>query len=97
VWVQLRNERKSQTPNSPIFPFPSFDAILSIRRHVPNFARARYPKSMARKAQLHGDLDELMWVVRLPLWLLMAPLALLLLALPIRRQEMRLKMPGDAA
>jgi hypothetical protein len=97
VWVQLRNERKAWSPSFPTFPFPSISAILSVRRQVPNFARARYPKSMASKAKLHGYLNEIRLLIWLPFWVLMAPLALLLLALPIRRQEMRLKMPGDTA
>jgi hypothetical protein len=96
VWVQIRNERKAWSPIIPIFPFPSVSAVLSVRRQVPNFARTRYPKSMARKAKLHFYLDKMMWFLRLPLWLLGAPLALLLLALPIRQQEMRLKMPAGS-
>lgn len=97
LWVWNRNEIKPWSPDIPIFPFPSVRAIFSARRQVPNFARKRYPKSMARKAKLHGYLDNMMWFLRLPLWVLMAPLALFFLALPIRRQEMRLKMPGDTA
>jgi hypothetical protein len=92
LWVWDRNERTARSPNMPIIPFPSVTAIFSARRQVPNFARTRYPKSMSRTAKFHRDLDEMMWFIRLPFWVLMAPIVLLRLALPIRNCEMKWKM-----
>jgi len=96
LWVWNRNDRKAWAPTIPIFPFPSVKFLLSVRRRVGNFARTRYPKSMARKANLHRYLDKMMLILRSPLWLAFAPLALLFMALPIRQQEMRLKTPVDS-
>ena len=94
LWVWNRNDRKAWEPEVPLFPFPSIGAILSTRRQVPDFARKRYPKPVAREAKWHARFDEMMVFLRLPLWVTMAPLALLFLSLSIRRQEMRLKSPA---
>lgn len=93
--ILLQNDERAFAPKRPIFPFPSVGALFSVRRQVPEFARERYTKSMSRKAAKHSFLNKIMWILWSPVWVAMAPLGLLLLALPIRQWEMRLKMPAD--
>ncbi len=95
LWIWNRNDQKAWAPNAAIYPFPSVASLLSIRRGTPHFAKQRYPKSLARKARLHRILDRAKLVVYLPLYILIGPFAMLILSLPIRQKEMRLKFPAQ--
>lgn len=95
--ILLHNDERVFAPKRPIFPFPSVKALFSVRRQVPEFAKERYPPSLSRKAAKHAFLNKIMWILWSPVWVAMAPLGLLLLALPIRQWEMRVKMPGAGA
>ncbi len=92
LWVRTHIDMKAAAPNFPLFPFPSLKSLLATRRQVTRFARKRYPQSLLRRAKLHRYLDKAMWVLRGPLLVALAPLLLFALVLPIRQQEMKLRI-----
>ena len=89
LWLAWHRKcRRAWAPQIPIYPFPSFKRVFSVRRGLPDFTRKPYPKSMSWRAKIRHTMS---WITLLLWWLVFAPLGLLILSLPTRESELRLK------
>jgi hypothetical protein len=91
IWKTLATLRQRQEEQT-MLPFPSFSSLLTTRRRVSSFIRSRYPTALAKRRIRGPILDAvlpswLIWLVTTPLWLLFAPIALLIQAIPERIVE----------
>jgi len=108
AWLASR-ERAAQDRSDPTtIPFPSVRSLFSVRRRVPGFRKARYPKAIASRRIRRPLLDvwictdKIMWLPLAMVWLLLSPVPLFFQTLPDRETETTIRMPepegaGDAS
>jgi len=93
VWFASR-QRKRETATE---PFPSVDSLLSVRRQVPGFTMAEYPKTLTgrriREPFIETLFDKFMLIPLGLVWLMCSPLPLFFQMLPRRERETRIRMP----
>ena len=85
-----REEGRRLHEQAALVPFGSVSELLSLRRKVHNFVKARYPVQLGSR-KIRGPVSAAaMWLQFGALWLLFSPVALLFQMLP--EPESRLKV-----
>lgn len=101
AWINRRQERKNISAiEASIVPFHSIKSLLSVRRTVPDFVKARYPKIISSRKVRSIIAAKLMLIPSIfpsiLIWMLVAPIILFFQMLPGKKYEIRIKMPETA-
>ena len=98
AWFNARQQRKSITAEDlATAPFPSVGSLLSVRRSVSGFTKARYPLAIAGRRIRDPFLDKINRVLQGVMWLMFSPVPLFFQMLPERACESRIRVPESVA
>jgi hypothetical protein len=87
----------TQKREAAVEPFPSVRTLSSVRRSVKSFVRRRYPKELAGRRVRDRVTSALLWLPLVPVWVMFAPIALLVQALPETETRFAFSKSGDVA
>ncbi len=94
AWFNSRRRKKAIAAiEVAVTPFSSVSTMLSVRRRVTGFVKARYPRAITGRRIRDPIIDKLMWIPWTMVRLMFSPIALFIQMLPERESETRIKMP----
>jgi hypothetical protein len=93
-WFNSRRRRNAiAATDIALTPFPSASSLLAVRRSISGFPKTRYPEAIADRRIRGPIVARVMWIPWVAVWLIFAPLFLLVQMLPERGLEIRINMP----
>jgi hypothetical protein len=88
-----RVETRRLRDQTALMPFGSVSQLLSLRREVRNFAKARYPARLGSRQIRSPVTSAFMWFHSGVAWLMFSPVALIVQMLPERSQQWKVAGP----